>query len=366
MAPIWAYIVLALAITTMSTGGMWFALFPETPPLMQSCWRLSLTSAMQGLGVAYELQSKSASLDELFWIRYRQSIPLLMVIGAAMGVCFGAWGWSVAHTTLLDSLLLVSTTPLLLVIVLTLRWLYRRSFTSDQREIVALSKETDAILGSSPSPSLFEAVVCPAEAHPPSWKEVVGTIVGFSGVIVLLVATTDENATSTQVTFAGNVSALIAALMNIVYLEGGSSCRKWMPLFIYSLSVTVIGAVSLGTASLLFEADTTVFGLGSTSLFGYFGDSRRFGFTFGSAFVAGFFGHACMNIAVVHVSTLLVAVSCLWEPLIGSYMGYLAGVQGMPDSTTLIAAPLLLGGALLVTLGGHQANVNAIALEGGV
>ncbi|CAK4081132.1 unnamed protein product [Aphanomyces euteiches] len=371
MAPIWAYVVLALAIVTMSSGGVWFALMTETPPLMQACWRLSMTTVMQCFGVAYELHANKATFDEAFWLRYRQSIPLLLSIGAGLAAYFGSWGWSVAHTSLLDSLLLVCTTPLLIVIVMTLRWLYRRFFPNRRQASVRLhqstsAKETDAILGSTPPVSLFEAIICPAVALPPTWMEVCGAFVGFSGIIVLLASTPEVHSASHQVTLAGNLSSLIGALVFIVYLEGGLICRKWMPLFLYSLSVTSVAAFDLAVASLLFEPSTSILGLGPSALFGYFGDSQLFLLSFGAAFVAGFFGHACMNIAVVHVSTLLLAVCALWEPLIGSYMGYIAGVQDMPDSMTLIAAPLLLGGALLVTLGGRQEYSTMIASEGDV
>ncbi|KAF0716840.1 Aste57867_2635 [Aphanomyces stellatus] len=361
--PVWALVVLAMSILTMSSGGVWFALLDDTPPLMQACWRLTLTVVLQAIGVAYELRT-DPSLDAAFWIRYRQSVPLILTIGASLAAYFGSWGWSVAHTSLLDSLLLVCTTPLLLVVIMTLRWLYRRHCRhQSSRAIVKVSSESDylvrpdATTSSSWSISWFETIVCPQQADAPTWLELLGTVVGFSGVLTLLAAGggADANAAanSHDVTFLGNASALLGALVIIAYLEGGAACRKWMPLFIYSFSVTSCAAIYLAVASLVLEPETTVLGLGPAALFGFVGEFHRFGLVFGAAFVAGFFGHACMNIAVVHVSTLLIAVCALSEPLLGSVMGYLVGVQGPPDQITLFAAPLLLGGALLVTLSGH-------------
>ncbi|RHY25589.1 hypothetical protein DYB32_008216 [Aphanomyces invadans] len=241
---------------------------------------------------------------------------------------------------------------------MTLRWLYRRRFPSSvvgSLQERAVAKETDAILFTTEAtPSLFNTVICPPVAQPPTWMETMGAAVGFSGVVVLLASTSDESAQTHHVTLAGNVSSLVGALVIIVYLEGGAACRQWMPLFIYSLSVTGFGAMYLAIASLVLEPSTSVLGLGPAALFGFFGNWQLFGLAFGAAFVAGFFGHACLNSVVVHVSPLLLAVSGLWEPLLGSYMGYLAGVQDEPDFMTLVAAPLLLGGALLVTLGGRK------------
>ncbi|KAF0692752.1 Aste57867_16211 [Aphanomyces stellatus] len=352
--PLWSYGVLVVAVLAMSSGGVWFALLTETPPLMQACWRLVLTVALQLGGFVHELRT-DPSLDAAFWRRFWRSSPLLLTIGLALGVHFGSWGWSVAHTSLLDSLLLVCSTPLLLVVIMTLRWLYRRHDTSTT--VVHLARESDRLLDSittaaDDGASWFRTVVCPKISLPPTLHEAIGALVGFAGVIVLLATSTERSVH--QVTLAGNAAALLGALAILVYLEGGAGCRKWMPLFVYALPVTAIAALELAIASLVFEAHTTIGGVGPTALFGFLGDGRRFGLAFGAAAVSGLLGHTCANLAVKYVSPLLISVAVLWEPLLGSVMGYMVGVQGPPDASAVIAAPLLLGGALLVTLGGRR------------
>ena len=64
-------------------------------------------------------------------------------------------------------------------------------------------------------------------------------------------------------------------------------------------------------------------------------------------------------------ATLVVAVSGLWEPLLGSVLGFLVGVQGVPGATTLVAGPLLVAGCLLTTLGARDAGFDAKRLCGG-
>ena len=45
--PLWAWAVLAVAVVAMSSGGVWFALQGDTPPMMRAGWRLLLTSMLQ-------------------------------------------------------------------------------------------------------------------------------------------------------------------------------------------------------------------------------------------------------------------------------------------------------------------------------
>ncbi|ETV93632.1 hypothetical protein H310_12413 [Aphanomyces invadans] len=375
-APVWwAYAILVVAVVSMSSGGVWFALLPETPPLMQACWRLQLTVALQAVGFAHEWRHHPTLQDPAFWARFCRNIPLLVTIGLALGVHFGSWGWSVAHTSLLDSLLLVSSTPLLLVVIMAMRWAYRWMVggtpsnvvrvclpLSESKPAVVITEAHALLPADAPSdPSWFRTVICPFPALPPTPLEVLGAVVGFSGVVLLL-ATSSQQHNAHQVTLAGNAAAMLGALAILVYLEGGAGCRKWMPLFAYALPVTAIATVELAVASLVFEPTTSIVGVGSTALWGFLGDTRRFGLAFGAAAVSGMLGHTCANLAVKYVSPLLISVAVLWEPLLGGFMGYLVGVQGPPDVSAIVAAPLLLGGAFLVTLGARKTGLDHIVL----
>ncbi|CAK4687424.1 hypothetical protein LEN26_000657 [Aphanomyces euteiches] len=80
MAPVWAYVVLAIGIATMSSGGVWFALLVETPPLMQACWRLTLTAVLQTFGVFYELRTDPTIIGVAFQLRFIKAIPLVMAL----------------------------------------------------------------------------------------------------------------------------------------------------------------------------------------------------------------------------------------------------------------------------------------------
>ncbi|KAF0761568.1 hypothetical protein AaE_003418 [Aphanomyces astaci] len=195
---------------------------------------------------------------------------------------FGSWGWSVAHTSLLDSLLLVCTSPLLMVGIMTLRWFYRRLQARHAAPPLPNVVKMQPRVATKQSHCWTKATTTRRGlkqwcALPPTWLEVVGAAVGFAGVVALLSTATDQGSTSHDVTLVGNASALLGALVIVVYFEGCSTCRKWMPLFLYMLSITTIAAVDLAVASLLFEPHTTVSGLGPDSLFGLLGDLKQFG-----------------------------------------------------------------------------------------
>ncbi|OQR91322.1 hypothetical protein ACHHYP_04802 [Achlya hypogyna] len=381
--PLWSYVILIIAVLAMSSGGIWFALLTDTPPFMQACWRLMLTAFLQFFGLLYELKT-DASLDSAFWRRYKSALPLLVIIGLSLGVHFGAWGWSVAHTSLLDSLLLVCTTPLLLVALMTLRYGYRRMQarvklpSSDVAQLEAVVVATPVhremddgalameyhSLGAKevePQPTLFQLICCPLRPLPPTIMEASGATLGFLGVVVLLVASSGSGDTGPKVTLAGNAAALLGAAAVLVYFEGGGTCREWMPLFVYAFPVTLIATICLAVASFAFESGTSFTGLGPAALFGFLGAGDRFGLAFGSAAVSGIAGHTFANLAVKYVSPLLISVAILWEPVLGSVIGWLVGVQGAPGTSALAATPLLMVGALLVTVGSRDSGIDLIA-----
>ena len=55
------------------------------------------------------------------------------------------------------------------------------------------------------------------------------------------------------------------------------------------------------------------------------------------------------NGAVKHISPLILTVCALWEPVLGSLLGYVLGLQGAPSPLTALAATALLAGGLLVS-----------------
>jgi drug/metabolite transporter (DMT)-like permease len=335
-APLWPYGALLVALLAMSSGGLWFSILPESPPLMKAFWRLFLTALLQSGGFYWEVYGgHGPRLSSEFWDRYRGSAPSLVVIGISLALHFGAWGWSVDHTSLAHSLLLVWTTPLLLVLLMFLRYW--------------VGRQKGGFTGGVP---LSDSEAPPAPL-PPTLLESGGAGVGFLGVALLLSSVSSPTAEDRGVTIAGDAAALLGAAAIIPYLEGGAKLRAWMPLFVYALPVTLGASLWLALASLVLEGGlgATFWGTGPAAIFGFLGSPKRFGVAFGAASVSGILGHTLVNLAVKHLSPLLISVTCLSEPLLGSLLGYAIGVQGVPGAMTAIAAPLLILGGVMVNLG---------------
>eukprot|EP00697_Spironema_sp_BW2_P012124 gnl/Spiro4/28192_TR13945_c1_g1_i1.p1 gnl/Spiro4/28192_TR13945_c1_g1~~gnl/Spiro4/28192_TR13945_c1_g1_i1.p1 ORF type:complete len:448 (+),score=70.89 gnl/Spiro4/28192_TR13945_c1_g1_i1:196-1344(+) len=202
-----------------------------------------------------------------------------------------------------------------------------------------------------PCSETVRAFFSPERSKPPTCLEAGGTGLAFVGVVVLIVSASLQLSDS-AVSVAGDMAAFVGAVAMWVYLEVGGNLRQWMPLFLYAFPVTAAAGVFASCFSLLLE-DATVLGVGNSSVFGYLGSLDRFGLSLCAALVSGIAGHTLANLALVHINPLVVSVTILWEPLVGSVLGWLAGVEEVPGLATLLSGPLLMAGLLLLTLGGR-------------
>lgn len=300
----WVWPVLALAVTACSTGGLWFALMPQVPPVLRAGWRLLLTSVMQLPMFLVDLQQ-----SELEWGEYYDLLVVMILSGLALGVHFAAWSISLTLTSLSHSLLFVCTTPLLLV--------------------------GYHAVG-------YALCVFP---HPPTWVESVGACVG---VVAAGVLANEAGSGDHSVSLEGDCVAVLGAAAMGVYLSLGARVRKRVLLWMYVFPVTLVAGVVCVVGSWALEPDSL-----EHSLLGA-DDQRDFYLALGAAFTAGILGHTLANLALGHVSPLIVSVLLLSEPLIGSVLGYCAGVQSAPSLTTVACGVPLMLAAALVTVGARR------------
>lgn len=340
-----AWAALIVSVVAMSSGGAWFAVLHDTPPVLKASWRLLLTSTMQVPGFIWQWRRANAEI----LAKWRAQVILLSLTGVVLAIHFATWSWSIDHTSLAHSLLFVCTTPLILVAAYSMRYCVGRV---QARQWGPAANTLDA--GASRTD-------CRAAQHP-TLLETVGTCVGFGAAVLLASAAgahTGEDAQGVEPSVAGDLVALVGAAMMGIYLVVGARLRQWMPLFLYAFPVSLIASLVLLCLAAVLEPSVKMSGLGPSSVFGFFGSPERFGLSFGAALGAGILGHTLCNFALEHISSLIVSVTLLLEPLIGSVIGWVVGVQGVPDATTFAAGPVLLLGALMVTLGGRESAVNA-------
>jgi drug/metabolite transporter (DMT)-like permease len=320
--PLWAWLALIVAVISCSSGGMWFALMPPScPPILKASWRLQLTFVLQLPGFIHSWFRASVELK----YQWRRSLAKMCFVGMVLAAHFASWSESLAYTSLSNSLLFVTTTPLLLVgfsgAMYSMRWCAQRWW---------------GCLVTDP--------------YPPTILEVFGALVGLVAAAMLASDSSNASANAPPAPLLGDMLALLGAAFMGIYLSVGYALRQWMPLWLYVTPVTLVAAITAALASLAIE-HSQVQGTQVNSVFGEFGSPAWFGLAMGAALTAGILGHTAANLAMEHISPLIVSVLLLWEPLIGSVMGYLVGVQAPPDLVVYLAGFPLMLSAVLVVLG---------------
>ncbi|KAA0160029.1 hypothetical protein FNF28_05568 [Cafeteria roenbergensis] len=174
-------------------------------------------------------------------------------------------------------------------------------------------------------------------------------------LMVVLVAGQESN-----VTLAGDMVALLGAAAMAVYLSAGRHYRAELklPLFLYAAPVTLFAAISLSAASLAIEGPSHGVALSTgparLTLFGWLVDGRLALLVCALGLVSGILGHTLANLSLARLPSLVVSVSLLLEPVVGSLIGYAAGVQAVPHAWTFVGGAVLLVGAGMVTVGGKR------------
>jgi drug/metabolite transporter (DMT)-like permease len=133
--------------------------------------------------------------------------------------------------------------------------------------------------------------------------------------------------------------------------------------------VAFSAACTCTIASLLLEG-TTFEALTPMSVFGFF-SLAYIGYAFYLGGGAGVGGHTLVNTLLRYLSPLLVSTALLMEPLIGSLLGAIAGVQGIPGIYTFLGGPVVICGLLMIVYGespkgdndNHKKNKEANAQE---
>lgn len=277
--------------------------------------------------------------------RLKQSLPILAVSGICLGIHFSAWVYSLRTTTLTHSLLWVSMGPLLLHSYQWIVWLIAMGSFDPQNSNTVSAK----------APTKFETIGC---------------VLGLVGSIVLLgdVRRNNGNAVSGQPvpTFQGDFAALIGAAAVSIYLVLGQQLREWMPLWIYAFAVKGFAyltclalAIVFGPTPISFWPSNSL--TSSSSILGCFVPP----FVLYALYLGagpGVAGHTLLNYLLKYMSPLTISTAMLSEPILGSYMGYLAHLQSLPGIYTWTGGTIVLVGLFLILYG---ENVSHVAQDAG-
>lgn len=295
--PLHAWLIMGVALFAVSSAGAVFEMIEDVGGLSKAAWRLQATSLvlLPGFMVQY------ARAEESLKLQWKNSMHLLTASGICLALHFGTWLMSLDRTTLTHSLLFVTAHPLVIIIGL---WLLRKPATKIQS---------------------------------------IGALVGFVGAAVVV----GGGASETGVSLYGDFLAFLGAVTVVGYLAIGRMVRGWMPLFLYAFPVTLVSAIALTAWAILSEGLT--FNLDDmTGAFGWISITwiLYVGYL---ALGPGLLGHTGINAVLRWIPPLTISMMLIMEPVIGSIIGWIIGVDSIPQIWTLIGGLLMVSGLALVT-----------------
>ena len=301
------WILLTFSIISISSAGAIFQLMDDVPPLLRASWRFQLTAVLMApmFFLQYrDMRQDSVSMEKL---RLPETRYILLGSGISLGLHMGAWVWSLDNTSLTHSLLFVTIHPLIIV---------------------------------------FGALLL--RKYVPK-QQVFGASIGFIGGGITLLGISAES----DVTLLGDIAAIIGAIAVVGYFLAGRKLRQWMPLFVYILPVTVIAAIFLAIMSMMLEG--TVFSMSdeNISMFGWMSSSWIWYVVYLAVF-PGIVGHAGISAVLRWFPPIIVSVAYLFEPLVGSFIGWILGTTGIPSMWTWVGATVLMIGTVLVIRGDEE------------
>jgi drug/metabolite transporter (DMT)-like permease len=289
--PLWAWGLLVASLLSVSSAGVAFAMMRGVPPITLAAWRLQFTSLLLVTAALFQWRGTDSDVKE----RTLENKSWLAGSGTALAIHFACWVASVQLTSLTHSLLFVSATPVLLAVLTLIR------------------------------------------RQPISAGELWGTALGFIGTVVLASSAVSEE----EVTVLGDLLALSASAAVLPYLLIGRKLRSWMPLFIYAAPVTLLAAIELTIAAILFEG-AKIFTAGGGGVFGWAGSLHFLPFVLYLGLVPGIIGHTGINALLKYMHPLIITLVLNVEPPVGAVMGYLIGVSGAPGWLTYAGGILIL------------------------
>tara|TARA_B100000674_G_scaffold376467_1_gene318961 strand:- start:50 stop:1012 length:963 start_codon:yes stop_codon:yes gene_type:complete len=301
------WILLTFSIISISSAGAVFQLMDDVPPLLRASWRFQMTAVLMApmFFLQYrDMRQDSVSMESL---RLPETRYILLGSGISLGLHMGAWVWSLDNTSLTHSLLFVTIHPLIIV---------------------------------------FGALLL--RKYVPK-QQVFGASIGFIGGGITLLGISAES----DVTLLGDIAAIIGAIAVVGYFLAGRKLRQWMPLFVYILPVTAIAAIFLAIMSMMLEG--TVFSISdeNISVFGWMSSSWIWYVVYLAVF-PGIVGHAGISAVLRWFPPIIVSVAYLFEPLVGSFIGWILGTTGIPSLWTWVGATVLMIGTVLVIRGDEE------------
>lgn len=301
VTPVYAWVLLGIAVLAVSSAGAVFRMI-EVDPLLKAAWRLQATALVLLPFFLWQLRTTEFTFE-------RRTLWILVASGGFLWIHFASWVWSLDHTSLTHSLLFVTAHPIIIVIGMGMLRI---------------------------TPHRFEV-----------WA----AILGVTGAAIALQDVKSDG----DVTLLGDAAAFLGAIAVVGYLAAGRILRseKEMPLFLYAFPVTAIAALLLTVHSMASEGSTLDIAVADTSVFGWV-DPMWLLLVAYLALGPGFAGHTGINASLRWLPPLVISVSVVLEPMLGSFIGWSLGVEDVPGFWTWVGGPFMIAGTFAAILGANR------------
>lgn len=378
-------VCLFLSVTICSSAGAVFdtlTTYKDVPPFLAAFWRLFLQNVVQlvpfllslrqawrkdqerklmnhwagdgGLALRNEMDDNNDNDDnkepselelqerknELILPKFVKALPLLFISGVGLGTHFSMWVYSLRNTSITHSLLWVSMGPIVLNFGSWVLYMTSKVFALYSFSMIMVKR--------------------------PSWFETLGAILGIIGAVVMLLdINNDDNDNSSNSerenqnhlpSVRGDLAAFSGAVAVCVYLIIGQKLRSWLPIWLYMFPVVGFASMTCLFFALLDGTDVTTWrGMTNSSVFGFL-SKDYFVYVLYLGIGPGIFGHTMLSTLLKYISPLIVSTAMLGEPITGSIIGHIFGLQPMPELYTWIGGGVLLLGLVLVVTGESQSD----------
>ena len=301
--PSLVWLILIAGVLGVSSAGPILSRVDSIPPLMRASWRLQITVLMLLPFAIWQYRDMQPSEREK--LTEKNTLLILTGSGIALAAHFGAWVTSIDHTSLAHSLLFVTSHPIIILV----------------------------------GTAIF--------VRKPHKVETAGAIIGLFGAGITLL----DAKNSAEVTLWGDFLAFTGAVTVVGYIVAGRILREWMPVFVYAVPVTLLGAILLIPASILMGESTSAVGWIESDLLDWF---------LLLAFLAGIVGHTGLNACLRWLRPLTISFAVTLEPIIGAFIGWFFFDESIPEKWTWIGGLILIFGIMLVIKGGAEHGVDTI------
>jgi len=290
------FLVLGFGLAATSFASIFIKLTPTTP-LIIAFWRMFLATI--GTIVLAIITKQFYQLKQVNLTQFR----LMFFSGFFLALHFATWILSLFYTTIAESLVLVDSSPIIVLLI----------------GIAFLNERINR-------------------------SQMLGVGLSLSGVLIIAIGSPGPNVNAPDPLF-GNFLASLGAITVSGYIIIGRIIRKNhnLGIFVYTSYVYGISTVFLFLIALIVDTEELLNSfLIQIPVESYF-------YFFLLAFVSTLLGHSLYNYALKEIKAALVSIVTLGEPLISSILAILI-LQQYPSTLTVLGGSIVIFGVILTII----------------